>query len=208
MSNAEQLSTQFESSALYAACVSEDTAVKSKAYRTLWAYLYQIAYSLVLNQPDADALAQDCAQRALMRVHDKFDTCEEPRAFRVWSRRIVHNLTIDELRRRKRFQPLDDNHPTTPNPHLSEATPENEVLPQLTAQALRDLLAVAPISDRSRRVVIGRFLDNLPDDQIAQAETDLANAPVRPSNVQVTRAKNLSKLRKWEQLEAFLRESD
>jgi RNA polymerase sigma factor (sigma-70 family) len=206
MSNVEQLSTKFESSELYAACGSEDTAVKSQAYRTLWAYLYQIAYSIVLNQPDADALAQDCAQRALVRVHDKLNTCEEPRAFRVWSRRIVHNLTIDELRRRKRFQPLDDNNPTALIPSHSEATPENEVLPQLTAQALRDLLAVAPISDRSRRVVIGRFLDNLPDDQIAQAETDLANAPVRPSHVQVTRAKNLAKLRKWQRLEKFLKE--
>jgi hypothetical protein len=68
------------------------------------------------------------------------------------------------------------------------------------------MLQQAPISDRSRRVVIGRYLDDLPDDQLAATESDLSATDVQPSNIQVTRSKNISKLRDFEPFIAFLRE--
>lgn len=195
-----------DSAELYHACGSADTAVQAAAYRELWHYLYRIAFYMTTRQPDGPALAQDCAQRALLRIHQNRTACREPKAFRTWSRRIVTNMVIDDLRRRKRLLPLPDpGTSATKIPH--ESSPEASVLTDITAVSLRTLLNQAPISDRSRRVVIGRYLDDLPDETLASIETQLADSDVRPSHVQVTRAKNIAKLRDWPLLAQFLEET-
>ena len=198
----------FDSAELFQACGSENSAEQARAYRALWDYLYRVAYGIAYHQPDADALAQDAAQLALLKVHEERENCREPRAFRAWSRRIVSNITIDELRRRKRLRPLNEpgEHQTT-NIAAVSAVVSDEAPARLTTAALRRLFDAAPISDRSRRLVIGRFLDDLPDELLAQRERELVGGEIRPSHVQVTRAKNIAKLRHWEQLRTFLQEA-
>jgi hypothetical protein len=44
-------------------------------------------------------------------------------------------------------------------------------------------------------VVVGRYFDEQPDEALARTESDLAGQTVLPSHIQVTRAKNLAKLR-------------
>jgi RNA polymerase sigma factor (sigma-70 family) len=196
-----------DSADLYAACGSPKTAVQAEAYHELWQYLYRIALHVANKQPDQEALAQDCAQRALIRIHRQHETCEEPKAFRSWSRRIVTNLVIDELRRRQRLQPLGSTPDTTLNASSRQfPSPEREVISELSLDHLRDLLLQSPMSDRSRRVVIGRYLDDVDDETLAQTESELANKEVLPSHVQVTRSKNIAKLRKWEILREILHE--
>ena len=199
--------TFVDSADLYHACGSTDATVQATAYQTLWEYLFRIAFYLTAQQPDQEALAQDCAQRALIRIHRQRQRCDEPKAFRTWSRRIVSNLTIDELRRRKRLQPLPEpgqeaklDQPTMPNPEIETAA-------SLTTESLRQLLNTSPMSDRSRRVVIGRYLDERDDESLAQTESDLADDEIRPSHVQVTRSKNISKLKQWPLLQQFLEEA-
>jgi RNA polymerase sigma factor (sigma-70 family) len=199
--------TFVDSADLYNACGSSDRAVQAEAYRILWDYLYRIAFYLTARQPDQEALAQDCAQRALIRIHQQRRRCEEPKAFRTWSRRIVSNLTIDELRRRKRLQPLPDPAQEAQLDTEAAPNPELEIADSLTAVSLRHLLQTSPMSDRSRRVVIGRYLDDLDDNILAQTESELAGEDVHPSHVQVTRSKNISKLRQWPLLRRFLDES-
>lgn len=198
----------YDSAELFHACGSDNVADQERAYRTLWDYLFRVAYSIVYRQPDADALAQDAAQLALIKVHDQRENCQEPQAFRVWSRRIVSNITIDELRRRKRLLPLtEQNEQRSGSNSPITAVLQDNTLDRLSRQSLRHLLAAAPISDRSRRVVIGRFLDDLPDELLAQHESELAGNEIRPSHIQVTRAKNITKLRRWDELLTFLREA-
>lgn len=207
MTNRPTVETFVDSAALYDACGNSDRDMQAEAYRVLWDYLYRIAFYLTAQQPDQEALAQDCAQRALIRIHQQRTRCEEPKAFRTWSRRIVSHLVIDELRRRKRLQPLPEpdqeaqlDRPTAPSPELETAD-------LLTAVSLRHLLQTSPMSDRSRRVVIGRYLDDLDDETLAQAESKLAGEAVRPSHVQVTRSKNINKLRQWPLIQQFLDEA-
>lgn len=197
----------FDSRALYAACGSASAEEQATAYRELWRYLYQVAAYMTHNQPDGDALAQDCAQRALLRVHQMYAQCHEPPAFRSWARRIVSNLVIDELRRQKRWQPLTESEQETLPADADRYNPETAALITLTAVSLRDLLQQAPISERSRRLVIGRYLDNLTDETLAQTESQLSDNLLLPSHVQVTRAKNIAKLRQWPLLARFLQES-
>lgn len=195
-----------ESEDLYAACGSTDTAVQQEAYRHLWEYLYRVAYQLSYRQPDATALAQDCAQLALVRVHEQRETCLDPKAFRAWARRIASNLVIDELRRRRRlvFDDAYENGRSQPERADEGPSPETAVVDHLDEQSLRRLLAHSPMSERSRRVVIGRYFDDLPDELLAQTESDLAGQEVRPSHIQVTRAKNIAKLREWKLLAQFV----
>jgi DNA-directed RNA polymerase sigma subunit (sigma70/sigma32) len=119
----------------------------------------------------------------------------------------VSNLTIDELRRRKRLQPLPDPAQEAQLDTEAAPNPELEIADSLTAVSLRRLLQTSPMSDRSRRVVIGRYLDDLDDDDLAQTESELAGEDIRPSHVQVTRSKNISKLRQWPLLKRFLEEA-
>jgi len=191
-----------DSPTLYAACRNEDP----DAYRALWDYLRRTALQVVYDQPDAEALAQECAQRALLRVHARLEEVHEPAAFRTWARRIAANLAIDELRRRKRLLPLTEqvDQALAARTAVDPAPPESRVEAALTLDACRALLLRAPMSDRSRRVVIGRFLDDLPDELLAEVESELSDGGVLPSHIQVTRAKNISKLRDWQPLRAFL----
>ena len=199
--------TFVDSADLYHACGSAEPDVQAAAYQTLWEYLFRIAFYLTNKQPDQEALAQDCAQRALIRIHRQRQRCDEPKAFRTWSRRIVSNLTIDELRRRKRLQPLPEPAQEAQLEQHTVPNPEIETAASLTLDSLRQLLQTSPMSDRSRRVVIGRYLDQRDDESLAQTESELADDEVRPSHVQVTRSKNISKLRQWPLLRQFLDEA-
>ena len=196
-----------DSADLYDACGSTDLTTQSGAYAILWDYLYRIAFHIAAQQPDQEALAQDCAQQALIRIHQQRQRCKEPKAFRTWSRRIVSNLAIDELRRRRRLQPSSAPEQESLPDESAVANPEIETLESLTAVSLRRLLHQAPISDRSRRVVIGRYLDDLDDATLAQTESQLISTSILPSHVQVTRSKNISKLRQWPLLRQFLQET-
>jgi RNA polymerase sigma factor (sigma-70 family) len=64
-------------------------------------FLYAVAYRLTGNDSDA----QDLVQEALIRVRRGLETYE-PGALRAWLSRIVTNLFLDEMRRRKR-RPTD-----------------------------------------------------------------------------------------------------
>lgn len=190
-------SPTFDSVQLYQACASDDHKIQEDAYQQLWPYLHQIAWNVLRRQPDAADLAQDCAQKALIRIHDKLADCQEPAAFRTWARRIVSHLAIDELRRRKRLVQWEEEKVE----HLADSSPESNleaiVLDEITMTDVQSLISNAPISQRSRRVIIGRYIEGLPDELIAQTETELAKQEVLPSHVQVTRSKNVSKLRQW-----------
>ncbi|MBE2222619.1 MAG: sigma-70 family RNA polymerase sigma factor [Anaerolineae bacterium] len=194
-----------DSADLFVACGSRETAVQAAAYRELWHYLYRVALHVASQQPDQEALAQDCAQRALLRIHQQRETCEEPKAFRSWSRRIVTNLVIDELRRRQRLQPLESTSETTLNTfHQQSISLEGCVLAEISLADLRQMLLQSPMSGRSQRVVIGRYLDDVDDESLAETESNLAQQEVLPSHIQVTRSKNIAKLKKWDALREAL----
>jgi RNA polymerase sigma factor (sigma-70 family) len=153
----------------------------------------------VRDQDDAEALAQDCAQDALVQVHTRLADCREPKAFRSWAKRIVTNLCIDELRKRTRRQVVyaqPEEMPGNEGAKFSES-PEAVVIDWESVSSIRQALRQAPISERSFRTVVGRYLDNVPDEELAKQESERSGQALLPSHLQVTRAKNLNKLRAW-----------
>lgn len=195
-----------DSAAWFAACQDTDPQVQAAAYTALFAYLSRVALHIVYDQPEAEALAQDCAQLALIRIHRRLTECREPSAFRTWARQMVSHLAIDALRRRSRLTFAAEDELETVLAGTAEKLPslEEHMTTETTLADLYAVLQSAPISERSRRVVIGRYLQALADEPLAEAESKLVGKPVLPSHIQVTRAKNMAKLRTWEPLLALL----
>jgi RNA polymerase sigma factor (sigma-70 family) len=196
--------TSADSESLYAACASDGSDAQIDAFEALWGDLYRIAYTMLRDRPGSDALAADCAQTALIKVYRNLSQCRDPAAFREWAAQVLRRVVLDELRRpehtRRAALPEDDDHSGV------LATP-----PAVAPDAdLRTVLLAAiqggPLSARSRRVVIGRYLQEQTDEALARIESQQSTQPVLPCHIQVTRAKNLSKLRGDEALLSRLRE--
>ena len=192
---------------LYAACAHGSPETRQAAYLALWEYLLRAVTCIVYDQPNAQEVAQDCAQEALFRIHQRLDDCHQPEAFLAWARRIAAHLAIDELRRTRRLLPLDDPgdepEPVTQYPSPEES-PEAQAQQSTQLAGLRRLLQAAPVSKRSQRAVAGRYLDDLPDEDLARQESQLSGQTVLPSHIQVTRTKDIARLRDYRPLQIFL----
>lgn len=178
---------------LYHACHEAGSLAQVDAFERLWAQLYPRAAAMLRDRPDGAALAADCAQLALIKIHQNLGRCREPERFFAWAAQILRRVVIDELRR--------------PSLRLAAdleaagevAAPEPPMESSLAVVQLRERLeraiATGGLSDRSQRVVRGRYFADRSDEDLAAAERDLGAAGVLPSHIQVTRAKNLAKLR-------------
>ncbi len=176
---------------LYTACAAEGSDAQRAAFTTLWAQLYRIAYAMVHSYPDPEALAADCTQIALIKVHRSLAQCDNPERFTSWAAQILRRTVLDEIRRpalRRRAALPDDG---VGLPTVEAPAPPNGDLRATLLAAIND----GRLSARSQRVVIGRYFADTADEALAQAESRLADQPVLPSHIQVTRAKNLAKLR-------------
>jgi len=204
MERQSSMTTRYDSQTLYHACADDGSDAQIDAYEALWADLYRIALPMLRDRPGGDALAADCAQAALIKVHRNLAQCRAPAAFREWAAQVVRRVVLDELRRpehaRRVALPDDDDH------SAALAAPP---APPPGADLRATLLAAiehGPLSDRSRRVVLGRYFQEQPDEALARAESELSGQAVLPSHIQVTRAKNLAKLRADARLLERLRE--
>jgi RNA polymerase sigma factor (sigma-70 family) len=185
-----------ESIQLYQACQSEDLQMQAAAYDRLWSCLCRVVLKMVNDQPDAEALAEEYAQRALIRVYEHIAECRDPAKFTAWARRIVKNIVLNELRQQRRLLPLEAAE--------WESSSSEDLVQRLYTDELFALIALAPISASSRRLVIGAYQDNHPDDHLAREESRLSGRPMAPSHVQVIRSKDIFKLRSWEPLRTFI----
>ena len=173
--------------ALYEAWLQDGTDAQEEAFAEIWHDLFRIAAAALRRYPDGEHLAEDCAQEAVMKILLRKHQCREPERFRGWTRTILRNVVRDTVARAEYRR-------RAPSPEDLAARPAPPVLlsPPVDLHALLSVVVErAGLSDRSLRAVRARYLDDLPrsDEQLAAEEG--TSAP----NIQVTRAKNLAKLR-------------
>jgi RNA polymerase sigma factor (sigma-70 family) len=192
--------TRTENEALYQACCNAGSVAQHDAFATLWRLLYPIASAMLRARPDAEALAADCTQTALIKIHRSLAQCREPATFTSWAAQIARRAVLDALRQPAltRQVPL----PSGPAEPMAPAPAADEDVRITLLAAIEH----GPLSERSRRVVLGRFFAERTDEALAAVETQLAGEVVLPSHIQVTRAKNLAKLRQDAALVARLRD--
>jgi RNA polymerase sigma-70 factor (ECF subfamily) len=120
-------------------------------------HLMRYARALKRNAEAADDLVQDCAQRALSRLHlFKADT-----NMRAWLFTILHNLHVQDIRRQSRAVDQASYENGYENRHRAEP----EQMGQLTA---RDLArAMDRLSDEQREVILLVGLEDMSYNQAA-----------------------------------------
>jgi RNA polymerase sigma-70 factor (ECF subfamily) len=124
--------------------------------------VFAVALGLVHNREDA----LDISQEAFLRVHRSLDSFEGDSQFFTWLYRIVYNLCIDHLRRR-RFETvaLDD----IAEPIQEEEPLDADPLRKLDNEQLRERLntALAALTPAHRAVLILREVEGLSYKEIA-----------------------------------------
>ena len=120
-------------------------------------FLYTVAYRLAGNDDDA----QDLVQEALIRVRRGLERYE-PGSLQGWLARIVTNVFLDEMRRRKR-RPTDAL-PDDPGPVLPSAPAADEVFTGLSVEIQR---ALEDLPEEFRVPVVLCDVSDLSYEQIA-----------------------------------------
>jgi RNA polymerase sigma-70 factor (ECF subfamily) len=181
---------------LFESLSQQDSEQQRRAFELLFRELYAICLFMLQNAQVSEPyeLAKDCTQEAIVKVWKNLPTCQQPDSFRSWARTIIRNQTLNEITRIKRHHEetiesdeaqLVEDHANTPQVALDKAEKYG---------ALLDLLAASPISFRSRYVIIGKYLMQMTEDEICTALQEREGGLIKPSHVQVTRAKNFKKI--------------
>ncbi|HEY4076017.1 MAG TPA: RNA polymerase sigma factor [Rhizomicrobium sp.] len=119
--------------------------------------LRRYAAALAGNAALADDLVQDCIERALRQSNQLRDLALLP----AWSRRILHNLYLDEIRRRRRRGLQQDVMDLADNPELSVAA--------VDPTTARDFLkAMGTLSVEHREILLLVGLEELSYREIAE----------------------------------------
>ena len=156
-------------------------------YRELYAISLFMLQTTAASEPHA--LAQDCAQEAIVKVWKHLATCEQPDALRSWAKTIVRNQTLNEIAKLKRRQEDPIEHHVD-KPRLDEQTiPTKRLEKAERYRAILDLLDAAPISERSRYVILAKYLLHMTEEEICQALSQKEGVALKPSHVQVTRGR-------------------
>ena len=181
---------------LYEALGQQESEQQRQAFEALYRELYAVCLFMLqtANIAEPHELAKDCTQEAIVKVWKNLSSCEQPDSLRSWAKTIVRNQTLNEIARYKR-KPEESierevalsvaDHHDSPATVLTNAEKYGAIL---------ELLAAAPISIRSRYVIIGKYLMQMAEEEICKALQEREGSEVKPSHVQVTRAKNFKKI--------------
>jgi RNA polymerase sigma factor (sigma-70 family) len=181
---------------LYDALAQNGSDQQRQAFELLYQELYTISLFMLQTTaaPEPGALAQDCAQEAIVKAWKNLATCEQPDLLRSWAKTIVRNQTLNAIARLKR-QTVDSIEAHVDEPLSDEGASPIEILAKKEKyETILALLAAAPLSERSRYVITAKFLAQMTEEEICQALSKREGTEIKPSHVQVTRAKNFKKI--------------
>ena len=89
--------TKFLQSRLIAECKLNNQKAQMQVYDMYCRAMYNTAYNFVKNE----TVAEDMAQEGFIKAFKKIETFNEEVSFGAWLKRIVINLCLDWLKKRK-----------------------------------------------------------------------------------------------------------
>lgn len=151
--------------------VRQALAGSQAAYRTLVARYASAAVNVAARLVHDRAVAEELAQDAFVRAFARLATYDPERRFSAWFFRVLHNVAIDHLRRRRvETVSLDalaaDGYPG-PAADDPASSPEDELERRHLATALQD--ALSRLRSEYREVIVLRYQQGLTVDEIAEA---------------------------------------
>ncbi len=132
---------------------------------------YAVAYGVVKNKEDA----LDVVQEAFVKVHKHLSAFQGTSSFYTWLYRIVMNLAIDHLRRKKNNRPAayDDGREADSEgdedgilPRMLDANPRKAVLRREVLDRVQAALATLP--EYHRQVILLREVEGLSYEEMAE----------------------------------------
>lgn len=167
------------------------------AMRAFWLEYKDRVYSIALHFfHDDQALAQDITQDAFIKLFARIRSYRHEAEFTTWLYRLVANACLDEQRRRKRWTFFGDAMsefavamaPSTDTP-ADELFIKHEIAGEVKA-------AVAELTPKLRIVILLRYFDDLPYDQMAVAlDCSMGTVASRLNRAHAMLARKLSHLR-------------
>ena len=142
------------------------------AFRQLVERYQRPVYGLVLRMVRSPAVAEDLAQETLIKAYRAIATFDRSRKFSSWLFKIAHNTAIDQLRKSRPLTvPFETDEEDRLDPLGLLAAPESQS-PEARARG-RDLAealqeALMELRPDYREVILLRFQQGLPDDEIAE----------------------------------------
>jgi RNA polymerase sigma-70 factor (ECF subfamily) len=150
--------------------VQQALAGSQAAYRDLVSRYAAPAVNLAARLVQDRAVAEDLAQEAFLRAFQHLSTYDEQRRFVSWFFQILHNVTIDYLRRRRpavSLNELEDSGATIPDTTSSAALPSAQAEHAELSQALDRALGL--IRPEYREAVLLHYREDLSVEEVAEA---------------------------------------
>lgn len=148
------------------------------AFRQLFDRYHRRAYGLALGVVKSPDDALDVVQDAFIKAHRHLEKFEGNSSFYTWLYRIVMNLAIDHIRKRKRSRHVDFGD-SLANSADDEVAGDGALLPRVLGQnpgkslarkEIREQIgeALASLSDNHRAVLVMRELEGLSYQEMAE----------------------------------------
>jgi RNA polymerase sigma-70 factor (ECF subfamily) len=129
---------------------------------------FNLAYQMVRNREDA----LDISQEAFARAYTSLPTFKGEASFSTWLHRIVVNLAIDSLRRKRvaGTASYDDTRAVPEEPE-AEPSPRDDPAAALESKQVRGLLArgIAQLPPAQQAVLVLREIEGMTYEEISQA---------------------------------------
>ncbi len=167
--------TKFLQSKLIAECKLNNQKAQMQVYDMYCRAMYNTAYNFVKNE----AVAEDMAQEGFIKAFQKIETFNEEVSFGAWLKKIVINLCLDWLKKRKL------NVVSIDNSNIQVADEDNwEVDDSITMECINESIRKLP--DKYKVVLKLYLLEGYDHQEIAQ----ILNISTVASRSQLFRGKN------------------
>ncbi|MEK3736778.1 MULTISPECIES: sigma-70 family RNA polymerase sigma factor [Paenibacillus] len=113
--------------------------------------LYRMAYSYVRNQEDALEIVQETVFKAYISIHK----LKQPQYFKTWLTKIAVNCALDFIRKSKKIVYIDQEL-------------RGSYAPKSREEVLDLHEALSGLDEKSRMVIVMRYLEDLPIKEIAE----------------------------------------
>jgi RNA polymerase sigma-70 factor (ECF subfamily) len=151
--------------------VQQALAGSQEAYHALVGRYATPAVNLATRMVQDRALAEDLAQEAFARAFERLSTYDQQRRFVSWFFQILHNVTVDYLRRKRPNIVSLDGLEEAGHPVIAASAPSGQPDAQAEQAALARAMdaALAQIRPEYREAVVLRYREDLSVQEIADA---------------------------------------
>jgi RNA polymerase sigma-70 factor, ECF subfamily len=166
--------------------VDQALAGSQSAYTELARRYAGPAVNLAARMVQDRALAEDLAQEAFARAFARLASFDRQHKFSSWFFQVLHNVTVDHLRRKRVKTSSLDEMEAAGNPLMPiarEAGPATQAEQAALGLALQE--ALARLRPEYREVVVLRYQEELPVQEIAE----IVNLPVGTVKTHLFRAR-------------------